>query len=49
MHAAINLTASFDAMTDDFAITMWTGRCQHVDGALEAIKGMSFSADRYLK
>jgi len=43
MDAAINLTASFDAMTDYLAITMRTGRCQHMNRAFEAVKGPSFS------
>ena len=49
MDAAINLTTSFDAVTDYLAITMGTGRCQHVNRAFEAVKGPSFSTGRNLK
>ena len=49
MDAAINLTASFDAVTDYLAITMGTGRCQHVNRAFEAVKGPGFSTGRNLK
>jgi hypothetical protein len=44
MHAAINLAAGLNAVTDDFAVTMRAGWCQHVNGAFKAIKGVSFSA-----
>ena len=43
MHAAINLVTSFDAVPDDLAITMRTGRRQHMNRTLEAVEGPSFS------
>jgi hypothetical protein len=49
MHAAINLATSFDAVTDYFAITMGTGRRQHVNRAFEAVKGPSLTTGRNLK
>jgi hypothetical protein len=49
MHAAINLATSFDAVTDYLAITMGTGRRQHVNRAFEAVKGKSFTTGRNLK
>jgi hypothetical protein len=49
MDAAINLAAGFDAVTDYLAITMGTGRRQHVNRAFEAVEGPSFSARNNLK
>jgi hypothetical protein len=43
MDATINLATSFNAVTDYLAITVGTGRCQHVNRAFEAVKGPSFS------
>jgi hypothetical protein len=49
MHAAIDLPGSFDAVTDDLAITMRTGRGQHMNCTLEAVKGSSLSRGSDLK
>jgi hypothetical protein len=49
MDTAIDLATSFDAVTDYLAITMGTGRCQHVNRAFEAVKGPGFSTGRNLK
>ena len=49
MRAAKNFAAGFDAVSDHFALTMWTGRRQHVNGALETVEGTSFSGRRNLK
>ena len=49
MDTAINPATSFDAVTDYLAITMGTGRCQHVNRAFEAVKGPSFSTGRNLE
>jgi hypothetical protein len=43
MDTTINLITSFNAVTDYLAITVGTGRCQHVNRAFEAIKGPSLS------
>jgi hypothetical protein len=43
MDATINLATSFNAVTDYLAITVGTGRCQHVNRAFEAVKGPSLS------
>jgi hypothetical protein len=43
MSAAINLATSFNAVTNYLAITVGTGRCQHVNRAFEAVKGPSLS------
>ena len=43
MDAAIDLSASFNTMPDHPAITMRTGRRQHVNRALEAVKCSSLS------
>jgi len=43
MDATINLATSFNAVTDYLAITVGTGRRQHVNRAFEAVKGPSFS------
>ena len=49
MHTAINLATSFNAVTDYLAITMGTGRCQHINRAFEAVEGPGFSARDNLK
>ena len=43
MDATINLATSFNAVTDYLAVTVGTGRCQHVNRTFEAVKGPSFS------
>ena len=43
MDATINLAAGFNAVTDYLAITVGTGRRQHVNRAFEAVKGPSLS------
>jgi hypothetical protein len=43
MDATVNLAARFNAVTDYLAITVGTGRCQHVNRAFEAVKGPSLS------
>ena len=43
MDATIDLPAGFNTMPDHPAITMRTGRRQHVNSTLEAVKGSSFS------
>ena len=40
-----DLSVRFDAMANDTAGAVWTNRRECVDGALEAIKNMAFSAD----
>src|SRR4029077_1262943 len=49
MRAAKNFAAGFHAVPDHFALTMWTSRRQHMNGALETVEGMSFSSRRNLK
>jgi len=43
MDATINLATSFNAVADYLAITVGTGRCQHVNRAFETVKGLSLS------
>jgi len=43
MDATINLAAGFNAVTDYLAITVGTGRRQHVNRAFETVKGPSLS------
>ena len=43
MRAAKNFAAGFHAVPDHFALTMGTGRRQHVNRAFETVKGPSFS------
>jgi hypothetical protein len=43
MDATINLATSFNAVADNLAITVGTGRCQHVNRAFKAVKGPSLS------
>ena len=43
MDATVNMAAGFDAVPDDPAITMRTGRRQHMNRTLEAVKGSSLS------
>ena len=44
MDATINLATSFNAVTNYLAITVGTGRRQHVNRAFEAVKGPSLSS-----
>ena len=41
MDATINLAAGFNAVTDYLAITVGTGRRQHVNRAFETVKGVT--------
>ena len=43
MDATIDLSASFNTMSNHPAITMRTGRRQHMNCTLEAVKGSSLS------
>ena len=43
MYATINPAAGFNTMPDHLAITMRTGRRQHMNRTLEAVKGSSLS------
>ncbi|MBA2584884.1 MAG: hypothetical protein H0U99_00160 [Chthoniobacterales bacterium] len=49
MDAAKNLAVSFHAVTDDFATAVRAGRRDHVDGAFEAVEGVSFTPGGDLK
>ena len=44
-----NFSVRFDAVTDDTAITVRANRRQRVNCALEAIKGVAFSAHDHFK
>lgn len=49
MDATKNFSVRFDAMTDDTAVAVRANRRERVDGALEAIEGVTLSAHDHVK
>jgi hypothetical protein len=47
--AAKNLSRFLDAVADDPAAAAWTTRCERLDRALEAVEGMTLSAENDLE
>jgi hypothetical protein len=47
--AAVDLSVGFNAVPDNSAIAVRANRCQRMDRALEAVEGVTFSTNDYLK
>jgi hypothetical protein len=49
MHTAVHPTVRLDAVTDNPALAVGTGRRQPVNGAFETIEIVFFAGENYLK